>query len=319
MLVFVTRRLAQSIVVLWLISLLVFGMFFVAPNNVARTLAGRQAQPATIELINHRLGLDDPLWQQYGRFVWRALHGDLGYDYYHGREVTAVILRDLPPTLSLAVGAACLALTLGVLAGSFSARRRASLADRTVTVLTLFFYSVPAFLLGVLLLYFLYFRLTDAGLAWFPPGGYVAFAESPVEWFRHMLLPWITLALVFAATYARLTRSSMLDVFGEDWVTTARAKGVTERRVVYRHVLRGSLTPVATQFGVDLGALIGGAVLVEVVFSLRGLGSEALAAIDQQNLPLIMGIVLFSSAAVLLANLAVDIVYAVLDPRVRPH
>ena len=174
-------------------------------------------------------------------------------------------------------------------------------------------------LLGLVLLYVLYFQLTVHGFAVFPAGGYSPVAAGPGEWLRHMVLPWFTLALVQAATYTRLTRGSMLDVLGEDYVRTARSKGISERRVVVRHALRSALTPVVTQFGIDVAGLLGGAVVTEQVFSLPGLGKTAVDAINQQDLPVIIGIVLFASAAVVLANIVVDAVYAVLDPRVRLH
>jgi peptide/nickel transport system permease protein len=319
MLRFFVRRLAHGAVVLWIISVLIFSIFYIAPSNVAQTLAGRQATPETVALINARLGLDDPLYQQYGRFVWDALHGDLGYDYYHGRPVTDIILEAAPKTLSLAVGAAVLWLALGVFNGIVSATHPRSFADRSLTVFSLFFYSMPSFLLGLLLLYTLYYRLTVAGHPWFPAGGYVPFTEDPGQWFRSLLLPWLTLALVYAATYTRLTRGSMLDVLGEDYIRTARSKGIRERRVVYRHGLRSALTPVVTQFGIDLGGLIGGAIITEFVFSIDGLGRESIIAINQQDLPVIVGIALFASAAVVVVNILVDMAYAVLDPRVRLH
>jgi len=176
---------------------------------------------------------------------------------------------------------------------------------------------MPEILLGLLLLYFAYYRLTLAGAAWFPAGGYVAFTDDPLAWAQSLVLPWLTLALFQAAAYSRLTRSSLLDVLGEDYIRTARAKGLSERRIMYRHGLRSALTPVVTQLGVDLGALIGGVVVVELVFSIDGLGWEAITALNNQNLPVIVGIVLFGTFAVVLANLAVDLLYAVLDPRVR--
>jgi peptide/nickel transport system permease protein len=176
---------------------------------------------------------------------------------------------------------------------------------------------MPSFFLGIMLLYFLYFKLTLAGFKWFPAGGYSPLSQGAGPWFQHMILPWLTLALVLAATYTRLTRSSMLDVLGEDYIKTARSKGLRERRVVYRHALRSALTPVVTQFGIDLGQLIGGVVITETVFSLPGLGKTAIDAINQQDLPVIIGIVLFASACVVVANIVVDIVYAMLDPRVR--
>jgi len=316
---FLLRRIGIGILLIWFITMAVFGMFFVAPNNVARTLAGRQATPQMVQSIRDRLGLNDPLWQQYLRFVTNALHGDLGYDYYHGVPVTSIIADALPITLSLAIGASIIWLLLGVFSGVVSAIRPRSLADRAVTVFALFFYSMPSFLLGVLLLYFLFFRLTLAGYRWFPATGYAPLGQGAGAWAQHLVLPWITLALLLAATYTRLTRGSMLDVLGEDYIRTARSKGIGEGRVVMRHALRSALTPVATQFGIDLGQLVGGVVVTETVFGLPGLGRTAILAINQQDLPVIIGIVLFASAAVVVANIAVDVVYAVLDPRVRLH
>lgn len=314
---FLVVRTLTGLMVLWLISMSVFALFFVVPTNVARTLAGRQATPETIAAINERLGLDRPLWKQYASFVGDALRGDLGYDYYHQVPVSTIIAEAAPVTLSLAVGAAVIWLALGVFNGVLSATHPRSVADRALTAFALFFFSMPSFLLGLLLLYFLYFQLTQAGYDWFPPGGYVPLSEGVGPWLNHMLLPWVTLALLSAAAYTRLTRGSMLDVLGEDYIRTARSKGISERRVTYRHALRSALTPVVTQFGIDLGQLVGGVVVTETVFSLPGLGQTAITAITQQDLPVIIGIVLFASTAVVIANMLVDLAYAALDPRVR--
>ena len=319
MLRFLIRRIGLGLLVLWLISMLVFALFFIAPSNVARTLAGRQATPETVALIQHRLGLDLPIWKQYVGFVTRALHGDLGYDYYHQVPVTTVIAGAAPVTLSLVIGAAILWLTLGVFNGVMSAIRPRSFVDRSLTVFALFFYSMPSFLLGLLLLYFFYFQLTLAGFPIFPPGGYAPLTEGIGPWVNHLILPWLTLALVSAAIYTRLTRGSMLDVLGEDYIRTARSKGIAERRVVVRHGLRSALTPVVTQFGIDVGALLGGAVVTETVFSLPGIGKASIDAITQQNQPVIIATVLLASTAVVIANIIVDVMYAVLDPRVRLH
>ena len=316
---FLVRRISLGVLVLWLITVAVFALFFIAPNDVARTLAGRQATPETVALISHRLGLDQPVWKQYLDFLGNAIHGDLGFDYYHQVPVTEIIGAALPITISVVIGGAIIWLVLGVFNGVVSAVRPRSFVDRSLTAFSLFFYSMPTFLLGLLLLYFFYFRLTLAGFAVFPPGGYAPFADDPGQWFMHMILPWLTLALVSAATYTRLTRASMLDVLGEDYVRTARAKGIGEQRVITRHALRAAMTPVVTQFGIDVGALLGGVIVTETVFSLPGLGKTAIDAINQQDLPVIIGIVLFASAAVVVANILVDILYAVLDPRVRLH
>ena len=316
---FLLRRLLHGGFVMWLISVVVFVLFFIAPGDVARQMAGKQATPATIALIRARLGLDQPLIVQYGKFVWRALHGDLGYDYYHQIPVNSIITGSLPKTLSLALGAAVIWLSLGISNGVISAVRPRSLADRSLTAFSLIFHSMPDFLLGLLLLYFAYFRLTLAGHPWFPAGGYVPLTQNPGAWAQSLVLPWITLALLLAASYTRLTRSSLLEVLGEDYIRTARSKGISERRVVYRHGLRSALTPVLTQFGIDLGTLIGGVVIVEQIFSIDGLGREAITAFNNQDLPVIAGIVLFGTFAVIVANILVDLLYAVLDPRLRPY
>ena len=233
--------------------------------------------------------------------------------------MTTIIVQAVPITASLAIGAAIIWLVLGVSSGIFSAIRPRTVADRSITGLALLFYSMPSFLLGVLLLYFFYFRLTLAGYPIFPAGGYVPLTQGVLPWAQHLVLPWISLALISAAVYTRLMRGSMLDVLGEDFVRTARSKGIRTSRVIGFHAVRGALTPVVTQFGIDLGTLIGGAVVTETVFSLPGLGYTAVNAITQQDLPVIIGIVLFASAAVVVANILVDIGYALLDPRVRLH
>ena len=194
--------------------------------------------------------------------------------------------------------------------------RRRSTVDHAITAIALAFYSMPTFLLGQLLLFFLFFQLYLAGFEFFPPGSYVAFSDSPLQWARFLILPWLSIALVTAATYSRLTRSAMIDVLDEDYIRTARAKGLTERRITYRHALRSSLTPVVSQFGIDLGGLMGGAIVTEVVFALPGLGREAVQAVATQDLPIIMGIAILSAVLVVAANLAVDLGRRALDPRV---
>ena len=317
MLRFLIRRTALGVLVLWLISMIIFALFFVAPSNVARTLAGRQATPETVALIQHRLHLDLPIWQQYLGFVGRALHGDLGFDYYHQVPVTTVIAAAAPITGSLVLGSAILWLAIGVFNGVMSAIKPRSFLDRSLTAFALFFYSMPSFLLGLLMLYFLYFQLTLAGIRVFPPGGYAPLGDGIGPWVQHLILPWLTLALVSAAIYTRLTRGSMLDVLGEDYIRTARSKGIAERRVIVRHGLRSALTPVVTQFGIDVGTLLGGAVITETVFSLPGIGKASIDALTQQNQPVIIATVLLASTAVVIANIIVDVFYAVLDPRVR--
>jgi peptide/nickel transport system permease protein len=318
---FLVRRILLGVLVLFAVTVVVFLIFYVGPGPgfVARALAGREATPQTVALIAKRLLLDRPWYVQYLHFLSELLHGNLGYSYYHGQSVNSILAQAFPITLSLAAGAAVIWLVLGVLSGVASAVRPRSVLDRTATFTALVFYSMPTFVLGLLMIELLYYQLTIHGLHWFPGSGYTPPSQSLFEWFRGMILPWLTLALVSAAAYTRLTRASMLDVLGEDYIRTARAKGLRESRVTFRHGLRAALTPVVTQFGIDLGALLGGAVITENVFSLPGLGYTAVQAIQSQDLPVIIGVVLVASTAVVVANIAVDIVYAVLDPRVRLH
>jgi peptide/nickel transport system permease protein len=298
MLRFLIRRTIFGVVVMWIVATIVFAMYFIAPHNVARTLAGKQASAATVAAISHTLGLDRPVLVQYGSFLWRSLHGNLGYSYANFEPVTTLIGQALPVTASLVAGGAIIWLILGVSAGVLASTRPRSLIDRSTTGLALFFYSMPTFLLGEVLLLVLFFRLHLLGIDWFPGAGYVPLDQDPLQWARYLILPWLTIALVTAATYVRLTRGSMLDVMGEDYIRTARAKGIRESRVVYRHGLRAALTPVLTQFGIDVGTLLGGAIVTENVFGLPGL-------------------VLLASAFVVVANIVVDILYSLLDVRVR--
>jgi peptide/nickel transport system permease protein len=317
MLRFLTRRLLLGLLVLWIVSVAVFVLFFVTPHDPARLIAGRLATPQTVALVNHRLGLDRPLVDEYGGFVWRALHGDLGYSYYSSAPVRQLLASRLPVTASLALGAAVLWLVVGVGVGVAAARRPRSLVDRAGTLFVLTGLSMPTFLVGLLLIYFLFFRLHLAGVDLFPAGGYVPLTQDPAGWAQHLLLPWITLAVVIAATYSRLTRSSLLEVLGQDYIRTARSKGLSEPRVVYRHGLRSALTPVATQLGIDLGGLLGGVIVTEEVFGLPGLGQLAWQSVTNQDLPVIIGTVLVASLFIVLANILVDLSYALLDPRVR--
>lgn len=314
---FLVRRILFGVIVLWIITVSVFALFYIAPADVARLLAGRQASPETVEAIRRSLGLDDPIIVQYGRFLGNLMQGDLGFSYYNNQPVTELIAGRLPATVSLALGAAVIWLLLGICVGALSARRPGTLADRGATVFALLFYSMPTFLLGLILLYLLFYRLHLAGVDAFPPGGYTALQADPLEWTRHLILPWLTLALVQAATYVRLTRGSLLDVLGEDYIRTARAKGIRESRVTVVHGLRPALTPMLTQFGIDIGTLLGGVIVTETVFSLPGLGQLAIRSVLVQDRPVIIGIVLLGAAFIVTANIIVDALYALLDPRVR--
>ncbi len=319
---FLIRRIVQGAFVLLLMTFTVYAIFFLGPGPqfVARVMAGKSATPAEVNAIASQLYLNKPWYIAYGHFLAGLLHGNLGYDFYNNVPVTTSIREAFPITLSLLIGASILWLLYGLATGILSAVRTRSLLDRFFTTQALFFYSMPTFVLGLLFILLLYQVLTTHGVAIFPaPGAYTSFTSNPAAWARDLILPWLTLALVSAATYTRLVRGSMLDVFGEDYIRTARSKGMPERRVILRHNLRASLTPVVTQFGLDVGVLIGGAIITEQVFALPGLGWTALHAIQSQDLPLIMGIVIIASTGVIVANLVVDIFYAVLDPRVRLH
>jgi peptide/nickel transport system permease protein len=315
--VFLLRRLAWSALVIWVVATGVFVVYFAVPRDVARLVAGNRASDQTLRIVRSRLGLDQPVHIQYVRFLERLARGDLGASFLTQEPVTTTIARDFPVTASLALGSAVLWLVLGVGAGIVAATRRQSRIDRALTGAALGFYSMPTFLLGQLLLYFLFFRLYMAGFELFPPGSYVAFSDHPLQWARFLVLPWLSVALVTAATYSRLTRSAMLEALEEDYIRTARAKGLTERRITYFHALRSSLAPVVSQLGIDLGTVMGGAIVTEVVFGLPGLGREAVLAITTQDLPVIMGITILSAVLVVAANLLVDLLHALIDPRIR--
>jgi len=318
---FLVRRIALGAVVMFLVTIGIYFLFFAgSPQAVARRLAGRQATQDQVDAIYHNLGLNRPILVQFWSFLKKAvLHGDLGTDYYHGVPVTTVLAQDAPVTISLVLGAAVIWLVIGVASGVYSAIHPRSVADRAFTGLALFFYSIPTFVLGLGLLYFFFYEFTIHGVStFFPAAGYEPFS-NPYEWARHLILPWFTLALISAATYTRLSRTSMLEVLGEDYIRTARAKGLSEKRVVLRHALRSAMTPVVTQFGIDVAVGLGGAILTETVFGLPGLGRESVQAIQNQDLPVIVGIVLVAAAAVIVMNILVDMVYGLLDPRVTLH
>lgn len=315
---FIIRRVAQGILTLWVIVSLVFVLFFMASPDPARLLAGRAATPGLVEQIRVALGLNQPLWQQYLNFIWRLLQGNLGTSYKLHEAVTSLLGQWVPIDISLAVGAGVIWLALGLSVGILAARRPRSVWDRSATVFVLTGLSTPTFVLGLLLLYIFFYILTTHGIAIFPQAGtWTPFHVNPLEWAHDLILPWITLALITAATYARLSRSTLLDTLGEDYIRTARAKGLSERRVVYRHALRAAITPIVTQFGIDLAGVLGGAIITESIFGLPGLGQNVVLAVGRQDLPVIEGVVLVAAAFVVVANIVVDTLYAVIDPRVR--
>jgi peptide/nickel transport system permease protein len=315
---FLVRRTIQAILVLWVSSIVIFLLFYLGPgpNQVARTFAGRLATPARIAQIKHDLHLDQPLYLQYGHWAGNLLQGNLGYDYYKGQSVNSVVGSAAPETISLVLGAAIIWIAYGVFSGVVSAVKPRSFVDRAFTTSALFFYSMASFVLGLSLIWIFAYKLSPV-TTFFPFHGYVSITTNPGQWFEYLILPWLTLALVSAATYTRLTRSSMLEVLGEDYIKTARSKGMSEKRLITRHALRAALTPVVTLAGLDIGTSLGGVIVIEVLFGIPGLGWTLVQAIDVQDDPIILGITVLAAVFVVVANLIVDILYAALDPRVR--
>jgi peptide/nickel transport system permease protein len=314
---FLIRRILTGIVVVWLVATGAFFLFFARPvDTVARQLAGRAATPQVISLVIHNLGLDQPIMVQYWHFIDGLLHGNLGYSYFNQESVNTILKQDLPPTISLVIGGMVLWLVVGLSVGIISAIRPRSLFDRSSNVAVLIGLSMPVFVIGELLILFVFVPLNKHGFTWIQTG-YAGISQGLGVWTGHMILPWITLAAVQAAVYTRLTRGQLLDTMGEDYIRTARAKGLSERRVTFKHGVRAALTPVVSQLGVDVGQLLGGVVVVESVFGLGGLGQVSIEAIFTDNLPVIIGFVIIAAVFVVVANIIVDLVYALLDPRVR--
>ncbi|MFE0453187.1 ABC transporter permease [Streptomyces sp. NPDC058914] len=330
MLAYLIRRLFAAAVMLVVIVMVVFGIFFLVPKwagvDVALNFVGKQADPAAVEGVRQKLGLSDPIYSQVweffkGIFAGRTYVGGgdsvhcaapcFGYSFRTEQAVWPVLTDRFPVTLGLALGAAVLWLIFGVAAGVLSALKRGTIWDRGAMVVALAGVSLPIYFTGMLSLAVFVF-----GLQWFD-GQYVPLEDNIGGWFGGMILPWITLAFLYAAMYARITRATMLEILGEDYIRTARAKGLREQKVIGKHAMRSTMTPVLTMLGMDLGALIGGAILTETTFSLPGLGQAVLNAIRTQDLPIILGVTLVTSLAVLIANLVVDVLYAVIDPRVR--
>jgi peptide/nickel transport system permease protein len=309
---FAIRRLIRMVAVLFAVSVIVFLIFNVIPSNPAKQLAGKRATPQLIENVEEDWGFDDSLPQQYLAMMTKLLSGQLT-TYDPEFDVDEQILEGLPATLALSIGGAILWLATGVLLGYVSALRAGSWLDRLLGGISVLSISIPVFLLAPVLLY-----LFAEQLGWFPNGGYIPLSEDPWQWFTHLVLPWVTIATVLAGFYARVLRSSMLDAMDEDYVRTARAKGLSERRVMTRHVLRNSLIPMITIFGLDFGQIIGGAaIIVEVIYGIDGVGSFLAQALDNYELPAIMGVAVYGAFFIVLVNALVDIAYAYIDPRVR--
>lgn len=314
---FILSRIAFGILVLFVLSVFVFVLFYVSPSDPARIIAGDKATEALMEQIRINLGLDKPMYQQYLMFMGNLLQGDLGFSYRTNLPVGDVVLSRIPATMSLVFGGVVVWLAIGIPIGISSAKHPGTLRDRLGQGFAIVGISFPTFVLGMLALYTLYFYPTKLGFNLFPPSGYVPLTTNPGQWAWHLLLPWFTLALVIAATYARLTRGQMLDVLGQDFIRTARAKGLSERRVTYVHAFRSAMPPLVTQLGIDIGMLLGGVIVIEQVFGLLGVGKLAVDSVAMQDRPVIIAIVLLGGLFVVVSNLLVDILYAFLDSRVR--
>ena len=320
---------------LLVVSMVTFAVFFLVPrlagqttDQLATQYVGRNPSPTQIHAMEVKLGLDQPIYVQYGRFLKGIVAGAdyndgpdvthcpapcFGYSFKNQQPVWPQMLSALPVTGSLALGAAVLWLVTGVGIGVLSALKRGSIFDRSAMSVALAGVSLPIFFTALLSL-----AIFRDSVPLFPDAGnFIPFSESPGRWAEALVLPWVTLAFLYAALYARLTRAGMLETMNEDFIRTARAKGLSERKVVVKHGLRATLTPIVTIFGLDLGLLVGGAILTETAFSLPGLGRFAVNAITNQDLPEILGVTLLAGFFVVIANLIVDVLYAVVDPRVR--
>jgi peptide/nickel transport system permease protein len=310
---FILRRLVGMIAVLFVISVIVFLIFNVIPNSPpAQRLAGRNPTPTLVKSIEEEWGFNKPLPQQYLTMMKKTFTGEL-ISYSPRLSVDQRIAEGIPATVSLSIGSAVIWMFFGILFGYLSAVRAGGLLDKVLTGVSIAGISIPVFLLAPVLIYFLSYKIEL-----FPNGGYVDLTEDPVQWAYHLVLPWITVAVLSIGFYSRVLRSNMLDAMSEDYVRTARAKGLSERRVMVRHVLRNSLIPIITLFGLDFGATIGGtAILTEKIFTINGVGLYAAESVEKVELPPIMAVTLYGAFFVVLVNAIVDIAYAYLDPRVR--
>jgi peptide/nickel transport system permease protein len=313
MLRFIVRRLVGMTLVLFVVSVLVFVVFNVIPNSPpAQRLAGKNAQPYLVKNIEKEWGFDKSLPEQYVTMMKKVVTNEL-ISYSPRFSVRQRIIEGIPATLSLSIGAGLVWLFFGLLLGYLSAVRAGGKLDKFLTGLAVAGISIPVFLIAPVFIYFLTYKVEI-----FPNAGYVALTEDPWEWFQHLILPWFTLAILSIGFYSRVLRSNMLDAMNEDYVRTARAKGLSEGRVMTRHVLRNSLIPIITLFGLDFGATVGGtAIITEYIYNIEGVGLYAVESIGKLELPPIMGVTLYGAFFVVFINALVDIAYAYLDPRVR--
>jgi peptide/nickel transport system permease protein len=315
MVAFLIRRVFGMIIVLLAVSFLTYLIFFKIPGgDPAQRIAGRTATSANIASIKEKLGLNHNFIVQWYDMVKQLVTGNL-VSYYDGTNVVSQIKQGIPATFSLCIGAAIIWLGFGILVGTISAVYAGRFSDRAITALALIGISLPVAWLGLILRYF----FAEGGVTTiFPDGGYVPLTSDPAGWFSHLILPWFTLAVLFIGFYGRVLRSNILDTINEDFVRTAKAKGLSSRRILVKHVLRASLIPIVTLFGLDFAAVLGGgAIITETVFVLHGVGYYAYEAIQSQDLPPLMGVTLYGAAFIVVFSTLVDVAYAYLDPRIR--
>jgi peptide/nickel transport system permease protein len=315
---YIIRRLLWGVLLLIVVSALTFVLFRVLPTaDPAKLRAGRLQNPKIIAEIRHNLGLDKSLLEQFWLYMKGIfLHFDLGFSYYSSASVKSLIFDRLPATISLTVGATVVWVLVGIPVGIISAVKQRSVLDRAAMGTALVFVSAPVYWLGLISLYLF---ASDIGLLHIFPGSnsYVGLTADPVKWLTSLLLPWFVLAASFAAIYARVLRGSLIEAMDEDYIRTARAKGLRERRVILRHGVRSAINPIATLLALDIGVLLGGAVLTETVFNIPGIGRLNYDALTHSDFPIVQGTVLLAALFIIVANIVVDIAYAYLDPRVR--
>jgi peptide/nickel transport system permease protein len=302
----------MTLVLMLGVASIVFFVIYLVPGDVATIIAGERATPEQVAHVRQALGLDRPLYVQYLDWLLKVIRGDLGKSLISGRPVMKDLISQLPRTIELMVSAILLAIVIGIPAGVLAAVRRSRAEDRVVSTLGLLGLSVPSFVIGTLLALVL-----GVYLRWLPISGFVSFEEDPVYHLKLLFMPGLALGLSMAGVVMRMTRSTMLGVLGEDYIRTARAKGLAERTVRYRHALRNALVPVVSIIGVQAGTLLGGTVIIEFIFNWPGLSSLLLRAISQRDAPLVQGVILLISGAFILINLSVDILNSRLDPRIR--
>jgi peptide/nickel transport system permease protein len=313
---YIVRRIFGMVLVLVAVSFIVYLIFIVIPGgDPAQRIAGKVATPENIASIKHKLGLDQSFIVQWWDLVKQLFTGNL-ISYYDGTNVVSQIKAGLPATFSLAIGAGIIWMGFGILVGVISAVTAGRMSDRVITAFALIGISLPVAWLGLILRYFL--AGEGGAVSWFPDGGYVPLTTNPAQWFYHLILPWFTLAVLFIGFYGRVLRSNVLDTINEDFVRTAKAKGLSSNRILARHVLRASLIPIVTLFGLDFASVLGGgAIITETVYNLHGVGWYAAQSIQTQDLPPLMGVTLFGAMFIVVFSLLVDIFYAYLDPRIR--